>query len=100
MLLKFTLITVLTYTAFATNELESLHGINAGNRVTLCMNPGNEKDECEGVMWQRNWVLVKGSCVADKALYPVIVLPARSAACESIVTDFYAQVEKKYLKVI
>ncbi|CAK1595687.1 unnamed protein product [Parnassius mnemosyne] len=87
MLLKFTLITILTYNVFASNELESLHGINGGNRVTLCMDPGIEKYECEGVIWQRNWVLVKGSCVADKALYPVIVLRTSSAACDSIVTD-------------
>ncbi|XP_068632080.1 uncharacterized protein [Battus philenor] len=64
---------VLVSCARASHELQGLYGQRGDNKVTLCLAPGADNDRCDGALWSPNWVLLRGSCVADKAMYPVIV---------------------------
>ncbi|CAH2038186.1 unnamed protein product, partial [Iphiclides podalirius] len=78
---------VLTVACGCAVELEGLYGARGGNRVTLCMAPGASRDACAGVIWQRHWLLVRGSCVAERPLFRALVLRTSDAACDAIAPD-------------
>ncbi|KPJ02527.1 hypothetical protein RR46_09730 [Papilio xuthus] len=75
--------------ALGSAELRGLYGLRGGNRVTLCMSPGTAgrgHDVCRGALWRRHWVLVRGSCVARRPLYPVVLVrdSADNVDCEEV----------------
>lgn len=83
------LISTLISNAMASAELRSLYGVRDGNRVTLCMSAGvagRGRDVCAGALWRRHWVLVHASCVAHRALYPVVLVRdhADDVDCEEV----------------
>ncbi|XP_013146514.1 PREDICTED: uncharacterized protein LOC106109526 [Papilio polytes] len=86
------LISTLISNAMASAELRSLYGVRDGNRVTLCMSAGvagRGRDVCAGALWRRHWVLVHASCVAHRALYPVVLVRdhADDVDCEEVQQD-------------
>ncbi|KPJ18294.1 hypothetical protein RR48_04740 [Papilio machaon] len=91
-MLLLVLISTLVSNALGSAELSSLYGLRGGNHITLCMSAGAEgrgHDVCHGALWRRHWVLVRGSCVARRPLYPVVLVrdTADNVDCEDVQQD-------------